>query len=167
MDASGTGAVLTPSPAHIKASGGRPRNTERNGSNRDLSSTQPIPPPSRRASQQVLQRDGNNQSPSQHPYAAAPISPTTGFRANGGTVGYNHLANTSGMTPNQGDSPYYGTDRGPPVPGKNGSAPVTPVRGGMNVYDRDQQNGMYGHSQQDEEGHGAPKGGFWSVVCCR
>lgn len=169
-----TTGVLTPSPAHLKSSSSRPRNTERNGSNRDLASTQPIAPPSRRGSQQVLQREGTTQSSSPHPYAAAPIAPTTGFRANGGTIGYNHLANTSNGLMSSGrdqgeTSPYYSNaERGPPVPGKTGSnAPMTPVRGGMNVYDRDQQNGIYGQSQQDEEGHGAHKGGFWSIVCCR
>jgi casein kinase 1 len=135
----------------------------------------PIPPNSRRASQQ--QRDSTAIA-SPHPYATAPTP--AGYR----TSAYDNSTPAAATTPNNG----YANGNGVDAFNNNnfGSAPVPPIKTGtasgentmnaavlgskdaaggvrsMAVYDRDQ---MHSVGEQAEDGHGRKKG-FFSALCC-
>lgn len=187
--------IASPNTAHVKQSTRRPNvlDTSRNAS-RDVS-VQPLPPASRRASQQQISRDGSTALTAPHPYAAAPSPnayhrPGTGGSyapngqsgslaalANGGSTGaLNGNAYGNGNGNGNGNGTASDSFRHSQAAGtqgkKNGDAregALSPREGranGMAVYDREQ---MARVGEQDEDGHGGgrKKGGFWSLFCCR
>ncbi|KAJ7593406.1 kinase-like protein [Mycena floridula] len=164
--------VLSPSPAHVKASRRPP--AERNNSGvRDIGSVQPLAPASRRQSQQ--QREAAALASvglgAPHPYATAPSS--TGYRPGTGAVYGRHSPNPVHGLPNGNgaqngsESFLYGQN-----PAKNSSrdgvtairdAHPGPVRG-MTVYDRDPM--LRGREQEEDGGHGRRRG-IMGTLCCR
>lgn len=182
--------VLAPTPAHVKSSSRRDQGGSRGGS-REQISVQPLPPTSRRASQQREARDRDTaglQAP--HPYAASPpnTGTTAGFRSNAygrtspvrpnsSTGNVQQLnGNGTGTTTVVGgthndtsESFLYG---GQIQPGKSGNGVDAGMGGtprgeqmngarGMGMYDRDQ---MARVGEQDDD---LPKKkGFWAALCC-
>ncbi|KAF9266490.1 kinase-like protein [Marasmius fiardii PR-910] len=169
-----SGIVTSPATAHVKSSSRRPAG-ERGASNRDLTSVQPLVPTSRRASQQREASGMNGVSlTTPHPYATAP-SPN-GYRNSTNIYGRsspnpaNGLANGNGL-PNGSESFLYGqlpgkagTNSGDVTTGGTGPREIHANAGarGMAVYDQMERVG-----EQDEDGHGRRRGGFWATFCCR
>ncbi|EIM90811.1 kinase-like protein [Stereum hirsutum FP-91666 SS1] len=151
------GVIASPNTAHVKQSTRRPNvlDTSRNAS-RDVS-VQPLPPASRRASQQQISRDGSTALTAPHPYAAAP-SPNAYHRP--GTGGSYAPNGQSGSLAALANGKKNGDAREGALSPREGRA------NGMAVYDREQ---MARVGEQDEDGHGGgrKKGGFWSLFCCR
>jgi casein kinase 1 len=159
-----TPLVLSPANAHTRA---RRPTGERGGSTRDINSMQPIPPASRRLSQ--------NPNPSAlaapHPYAASPSS--NAYRSNGyGRSSPQVAANGMLQNGNGSGSFMYGQPQQPKaVASRDGTTPATGLRNGdtvgsrsMGVYDRDQM--QRANDQLDDGGHGRKKG-FFAALCCR
>lgn len=151
--------ISSPANAHVRSSTRRPAPAERNSSARDLTSTQPLPPASRRVSQQQQRVPDNTTSalspaPVQapHPYATAPSASnvTNGYGNSNGAVYGRNSPMATGV--NQGsDSFLYGQQK--------------PQTRAINVYDRDQMQQVGGQDHEDG-GHGRRKG-FLAALCCR
>ncbi|EAU85414.2 CK1/CK1/CK1-G protein kinase [Coprinopsis cinerea okayama7 len=154
------GLLISPAPAHMKS-----RSRQAGERHRDPGSAQPIPPNSRRGSQQ---RDLNSSIPTPHPYATAP-SPN-GYRSSTAQYGRhspNPQTQHANGLPNGSESFLYGQGQ----PNKYGSTSrdgiATPRDGyggtkSMGVYDRDQMR-----RGNDDDGHGGKRRGFWAALCCR
>ncbi|KAL0573570.1 Palmitoylated plasma membrane-bound casein kinase [Marasmius crinis-equi] len=176
QDPNASGLVISPATAVVKGSGRRPT-VERGASNRELAaaSVQPLVPTSRRQSQQ---RDVNGSSgvnlTTPHPYATAPSS--NGYRNSTNIYGRNSpnpangIANGNGH-PNGSESFLYGqlpgkagTNSGDVTTGGTGTREIHGNTGarGMAIYDQMERVG-----EQDEDGHGRRRGGFWAAFCCR
>jgi len=165
--------VLAPTPAHVKSSSRRAAVDASRGNSREHASVQPLPPASRRQSQQQVSRvERESQALASHPYAATP-SPG-GYRA---TAYDRSSPNGAPPAPNgqatNSDSFVYGQQQA--KNGTNsregtttaGTAPNREPMGavatrGMGVYDREQ---MARVGEQDE--HGGRHRGFWAAFCCR
>lgn len=176
--------LTSPNQAHLKISTRKPTTGETSrGVSRDVSG-QPIPPSSKRASQQQLAagdlrpRESSNGIPNVHPYAVAP-SPSV-LRAspygNGlqglsphrpesalaaGSTGALALANGNGAA--NSDSFLYGStakraEEAAAAAAREGRA------NGMAVYDRGHVS--RGGMDQDDE-PGSRRRGFFSFMCCR
>ncbi|KAF7424236.1 hypothetical protein PC9H_009542 [Pleurotus ostreatus] len=159
--------VLSPAQAHIKSSSRRP--SDRNASARDMS-VQPIPPTSRRASQQ---RDAyGSANPNVHPYAAAPTA--TNYRTTNNAFVHSPVPPPAGSQalnhPNGSESFLYAQQAGKNHSDSrdgtttNGTGNLPGGPRGMGVYDREQMQRVGEHD--DDYGHGR-KRGFWSILCCR
>lgn len=175
--------LVSPNPAHLKISTRKPTTGETSrGASRDVSG-QPIPPSSKRASQQQLStadlrpRDSPG-GPNVHPYAVAP-SPSV-LRASpygngiqgvpnrpesalaaGGSTGALALPNGNGAA--NSDSFLYGStakraEEAAAAAAREGRA------NGMAVYDRGHVS-RGGMDQDDEPGN--RRRGFFSFICCR
>lgn len=173
--------VLAPTPAHHKPSrrAVAAQQQESRGNSRNDVSVQPVPPASRRASQQQITRTERDSTglTAPHPYA---ITPSPGARGtaygrsspNGGAGGAVPPANGA----NTSDSFVYGQQGKPGTNSREGTTTAgTATAGGardamagmgnrgINMYDREQ---MARVGEQDEHGHGRKKG-FWAAFCCR
>ncbi|KAL4062222.1 kinase-like domain-containing protein [Scleroderma citrinum] len=161
-----TPLVLAPTPAHVK-SNRRPQTREglgpRDSTGRGDMSVQPIPPTSRRASQQIREPTGI----SSHPYANAPPTgyrPSNGYERhspvpgiqNGNLVGRNDAS----------DSLLYG----PQVLGaKNMANSREDTTGGTPVRDAHVRGltQMQGPHDMEDDRHPKKRGFFSSLFCCR
>ncbi|KAF8959474.1 kinase-like domain-containing protein [Flammula alnicola] len=171
--------VLSPAPVHQKSSR-RTGTGDRANTSRDVGgSVQPLAPQSRRASQQPRDINGISSGAltAPHPYATAP-SPT-GYRTATATNNYGrHSPNPTPQMLANGNAHLNGSESflyGQAQAGKNGSGEGTTTPGtgqrdmggqvrNMGIYDREQMQRV---GEQDEEGgHGRPKGLF-SWLCCR
>ncbi|KAL0065271.1 Palmitoylated plasma membrane-bound casein kinase [Marasmius tenuissimus] len=173
QDPNGSGLV-TPATAHVK--GTRRPTAERGASSRDLAtSVQPLVPSARRQSQQREANAGSGVNlATPHPYATAPSpngyrTSTTNIYGRNSPNPANGIANGNAH-PNGSESFLYGqpgkagTNSGDVTTGGTGTRDIHGATGarGMTMYDQMERVG-----EQDEDGHGRRRGGFWSAFCCR
>ncbi|KAG5644374.1 hypothetical protein DXG03_008602 [Asterophora parasitica] len=159
-----TPLVLSPAPAHVKRRGG--------DRNRDISSTQPIIPGSRRPSQR--QQESNSGLAPPHPYATAP-SPTGQYRPAQAAQYGRHSPGITGVHINNGNSseafvyggqaqPKNGTNSRDTTTAGTATRELTGGARAMGVYDREQMQRV---GEQDEDGGHGRRRGFWAALCCR
>ncbi|KAI0925998.1 hypothetical protein AcV5_008580 [Taiwanofungus camphoratus] len=177
--------VIAPPSAHVKGTSRRAGQEARGGS-REHVSVQPLAPTSRRASQQQTTRDNRDSTglAAPHPYATAP-SPS-GYRVNpygrSSPVAANGNGGTplpNGAVPNTNTSESFVYGQAQQTKGGTNSREGTTTAGtganreqmmngagarGMGVYDREQMTRV---GEQDEQGHGHRRKGFWAAFCCR
>ncbi|PCH42511.1 kinase-like protein [Wolfiporia cocos MD-104 SS10] len=174
--------VLAPTPAHVKGSSRRAQQQgqqDSRGNSREHVSVQPLPPTSRRASQQRLPGERDSTGLAQHPYAAAPspggyrnVPPGAYDRQSPNTPG-GVLPNGNGAANGNADSFVYGQQQVKPGTNSRDGTTTTPGTGReaangagtrLNVYDREQM--ARATSGDGEHGHGRKKS-FWAAFCCR
>lgn len=169
--------VLAPTPAHVKSNSRRVAQQDPSrGNSREHVSVQPLPPTSRRASQQQVARAERDSAglAAPHPYAAAP-SPG-GYRG----AAYGRSSPNGAVPPangangaNTSESFVYGQQGKPGTDSREGTTTAGTAGNqrealngmgsrGMGMYDREQ---MARVGEQDEQ-HGR-KRGFWAAFCCR
>jgi len=133
-----SGLLVSPAPAHMKSRSRQAGERHRT----DPGSATPIPPTSRRASQQ---RDLNSAGlATPHPYASA----------TSGNGGYNHRSSHA-----YGQTNKYGSNS------RDGMGGTREGYGGakaMGVYDREQMR----PTNDEDQTHGKRKS-FWAALCCR